>query len=290
VSAEASREQAEPAAAGDRALPNFLIIGAMRSGTTSLTRYLRSNPQVFMAQPKELHYFDFEFDRGVDWYRRHFDESGGVRAVGEATPNYLYLAEAMPRLAALVPDARLVAILRNPVDRAYSHYWHNRSVGREELSFEDALTAEAERIRSDDPHPRAYWSYVDRGRYVHQLRRIEDLYPRDSLQVLLFEDLLSEPERTYRSMCRFIGADPDHRPPELGEAVNGFVTFRSRTLRSLTQHMPKSARRAVGRLNARSESYPPMSAAARERLAEGFRADNAALAGWLGRDLVEWDG
>jgi hypothetical protein len=289
VSSEARREQAGTAAAGDRHLPNFLIIGAMRSGTTSLTRYLRSNPQVFMAQPKELHFFDFEYDQGEDWYRRHFEDAGDVHAVGEATPNYLYLEEAMPRLAALVPDARLVAILRNPVDRAYSHYWHNRSVGREELSFEEALTSEPERIRSDDPHPRAYWSYVDRGRYVHQLRRVRDLYPRDSLRVLLFDDLLSEPEETYRSTCRFIGADPDHRPPELGEPVNGFVTFRSRTLRSITQRMPRSARRAVGRLNARSESYPPMSAATREGLVDGFRADNAALARWLGRDLSEWD-
>jgi hypothetical protein len=289
VSAEARHEQAEAAAPGDHRLPNFLIIGAMRSGTTSLTRYLRSNPQVFMAQPKELHFFDFEYARGADWYRGCFEGAGDVRAVGEATPNYLYLSEAMPRLAALVPDARLVAILRNPVDRAYSHYWHNRSVGREELSFEEALEAEPERIRSDDPHPRAYWSYTDRGRYVHQLRRIEGLHPRESLQVLLFDDLVDAPEETYRSMCRFIGADPDHRPPELGEPVNGFVTFRSRTLRSLTQRMPRSARRAVGRLNARSESYPAMTGATRQRLIEGFREDNAALAGWLGRDLSGWD-
>ncbi len=289
MSAEPGGERVEAAARNGRDLPNFLIVGAMRSGTTSLTRYLRSNPQVFMAQPKELHFFDFEYEQGVDWYRSHFADAGGVRAVGEATPNYLYIDEAMPRLAELVPDARLVAILRNPVDRAYSHYWHNRAVGREELSFEEALEAESERIRSRDPHPRAYWSYVDRGRYERQLRRIEELYPRESLQVLLFEDLLAAPEQTYRSMCRFIGADAEHRPPELGEAVNSFVTFRSRALRSVTRRMPKSARRAVGRLNARSESYPPMASATRARLLEGFRQDNAALARWLGRDLAEWD-
>jgi hypothetical protein len=270
-------------------LPTFLIIGAMRSGTTSLTRYLRSNPDVFMAQPKELHFFDFNYDEGVDWYRDQFATAGTEPAVGEATPNYLYIAEAMPRIATLLPHARLVAILRNPVDRAYSHYWHNRAVGREELSFEDALGSEPDRIASEDPHARAYWSYVDRGRYVHQLRRVCKLFPREALQVLLFDDLRDAPEETYRAMCRFIGADDDHRPPELGAAVNSFVTFRSRTIRSLTRRMPRPARRAFGKVNARSESYPPMAPAVRARLLERLAEDNAALAVWLGRDLEGWD-
>jgi hypothetical protein len=286
VSVEPSGMSRDGAATTGAGLPTFLIIGAMRSGTTSLTRYLRSHPDVFMAQPKELHYFDFNFDEGVGWYRSHFAEATSQRAIGEATPNYLYITEALPRVAELLPDARLVVILRNPVDRAYSHYWHNRSVGREQLSFEEALEAEATRIDADDPHARAYWSYVDRGRYVHQLRRVRERYPDDAVQVMLFDDLA---ETSYRSLCRFIGVSDEHRPPELGEAVNSFVTFRSRALRSATRRMPKTARRAVGRINAKQDSYPPMSASTRGGLVDCYREDNAALASWLKRDLDEWN-
>ncbi len=289
MSVEPSSERKDPASAVRSRLPNFLIIGAMRSGTTSLTRYLRSHPDVFMAQPKELHFFDFNFDEGEDWYRDHFADATSERAIGEATPNYLYIAEAMSRVAEFLPDARLVAILRNPVDRAYSHYWHNRSVGREQLSFEEALEAEAGRIDSADPHDRAYWSYVDRGRYVHQLRRVQELYPSGALNVMLFDDLTTAPEASYRSLCSFIGVSDEHRPAELGEAVNSFVTFRSRALRSATRRMPRTARRAVGRINAKQDSYPPMSPATRASLLERLREDNAALASWLHRDLDGWD-
>jgi hypothetical protein len=288
MSAELGREPGATAEARS-SLPTFLIVGAMRSGTTSLTRYLRSHPQVFIAPHKELHFFDFNFGEGEGWYRRHFEGVGDELAVGEATPNYLYIAEAMPRIAEMLPGARLIAILRNPVDRAYSHYWHNRAVGREELAFEQALEAEAARIDSDDPHDRAYWSYVDRGRYVRQLEMLDALFPRDAVLVLLFDDLRDAPGPTYRSVCRFLGVREDHVPPELGEAVNSFVGFRSRRIRSLTRRLPKAAGRVVGRLNARDESYPPMPPRVRSTLVERFRDDNAALAARLGRDLSSWN-
>src|SRR5437764_7156012 len=115
-------------------LPNFFIIGAMRSGTTSLTRYLNAHPDVFVAPGKELHFFDQRFDRGLDWYRDCFERAAGQRAIGEATQSYMYDAEAMTRLAVTVPKARLLAILRNPVDRAWSHYWLNRALALETLS------------------------------------------------------------------------------------------------------------------------------------------------------------
>jgi len=283
-------ERGSPGAGADprRGLPNFLVIGAMRSGTTSLIRYLRSHPQVYIAPHKELHYFDFKFEEGTDWYREHFAGAGDQIAVGEGTPNYLYIREAPARIAGLLPDARLIAILRDPVERAYSHYWHNRAIGREELDFEAALDAEAERIDSDDPHARAYWSYVDRGRYLRQLRALGPLFPRESLHVLVFDDLRDAPAQTYRSVCRFLGVDDGHVPPELGTPVNRFVSFRSRRIRSLTRRLPKPAGRVVGKLNARDESYPPMPERVRGRLHEGFHEDNDALASWLGRDLSSW--
>lgn len=290
MSASPDRDTARATSVPRRDLPNFLVVGAMRSGTTSLIRYLRSHPQVFVAPHKELHYFDFNFGEGTDWYRNNFVDAGDHVAVGEGTPNYMYIEEAPPRIAALIPDARLVAILRDPVERAYSHYWHNRAIGREELDFASALAAEADRIASEDPHARAYWSYVDRGRYLGQLEAICRLFPRESLHVLLFDDLRDEPARAYRSVCRFLGVDEGHVPPELGSAVNSFVAFRSRRIRSLTRRLPKGAGRVLGRLNARDESYPAMPADVRANLHERLHGDNAALATWLGRDLSPWQG
>lgn len=271
-------------------LPNFLIIGAMRSGTTSLTRYLRPHPDVFMAPRKELHHFDFNFDEGLDRYREYFAEAGAERAVGEATPNYLYDRDAIPRIADAIPDVKLIAILRNPVDRAYSHYWHNRAVGRETAPFEEALSAEEVRLAPGDPRTRAHWSYVDRGHYVEQLRRVGEFFPRPALVVLLFDDLRDRPGETYRTMCRFLGVADDFGPPELGASVNSFVSFRSRAIRRVARRLPKPARRAVGRLNTKDDpSYPPMEHATRAMLVERFREGNAALAQWLGRDLGAWD-
>src|ERR1051326_983405 len=117
-----------------RRLPTFLIIGAGRSGTTSLARYLGSHPHVFMARAKEMHFFDSD-SKTREWYRPRFAEARRQTAVGEATPNYLYEPAAIKRMAAIVPEARLIAILRDPVDRAYSHYWQNRSLGKETMTF-----------------------------------------------------------------------------------------------------------------------------------------------------------
>jgi hypothetical protein len=134
-------------------LPNFVIIGAPRSGTTSLAHSLSQHPEVFVTmQVKELHFFDTNFDRGLDWYRQQFSgaDAAAAKAAGEATPTYMYDETAMSRMAETVPDARLIAILRNPVDRAYSHYWMNRSLDREDLLFPVAIETEAERLAGDD--------------------------------------------------------------------------------------------------------------------------------------------
>ena len=113
------------------ALPNFFIAGTMRSGTTSLTRYLDAHPDVFIAPQKEIHYFDLNYPRGIDWYRQQFSNVDREVAVGDATPSYVYLEEAVARMTETVPDARVIVLLRHPVDRAYSHYWLRRALGAE---------------------------------------------------------------------------------------------------------------------------------------------------------------
>lgn len=112
-------------------LRNFLIVGAMRCGTTFLAHCLGAHPDIYIPRAKEIHYFDVHFEKGPEWYKRKFSGAKKEHAVGEATQSYMYLDYVPPRIASLLPDARLIAILRNPVDRAYSHYWFHRALGVE---------------------------------------------------------------------------------------------------------------------------------------------------------------
>jgi hypothetical protein len=145
-------------------LPTFLVIGAMKAGTSTLARALAQHPQVFVPRAKEVHFFDHHFGRGLDWYRAWFEEAGAVPAVGEASPTYMHNEGAWLRMARTLPDARLIAILRDPGDCAYSHYWHNVRWGREPLSFREALAAEFRRLLEAPPGRKGRYAYVDRGR------------------------------------------------------------------------------------------------------------------------------
>jgi hypothetical protein len=268
-------------------LPNFLIIGAMRSGTTSLARYLDAHPDVYLAPTKEVRYFDRHHDEGLEWYRSHFAGAGDASLVGEATQTYLYDPQAMQRMAVTVPHARLIAILRDPVDRAYSHYWLNKAREREPLSFLDALDAEPERLARGDLDSLYFYSYVDRGRYARQLERLEAHYERGCVLTLLFDDLRDHPDTTYDQVLRFLEARA-FTPPNLGRAVNSYTAFRSVRLRRLARRLPGRARDAVGRVNAHQEQYPPLEPAVRAEVAARFVEDNASLAARLGRDLSSW--
>jgi Sulfotransferase family len=258
--------------AGGPPLPNFVIVGAMRSGSTSLYKYLQVHPQVWMPR-KEIHFFDKRWDNGLDWYRDRFAGWSGQPAVGEATPTYLAETEALDRMAATIPDAKLVAILRDPVDRAYSHYWMEHVRGRDDRPFAAAAA-----------------DYLGRGRYLPQLEAASARFGRDDVAVVLLDDLRSSPGDTYAEVCAFLGVDPAFRPPRLGERVNRFVAFRSMRVRDARRRLPKALRigRIVGKLNAVEGDYPPLDPALAARLRAGMASDNEALAAWLGRDLSAW--
>jgi hypothetical protein len=284
------RQSAAPTGAleADRGrLPNFLVVGAMRSGTTSLARSLGSHPDVFMAPGKEVHFFDRKFELGLDWYKLEFAGVTTERAVGEATQTYMYNEEAVRRMAEALPGCRLIAILRDPVERAYSHYWHNRARGKETLGFGEAVEAEPERLAS--PGLRDQFSYLDRGRYLGQLQRLCEYFPRDALLVLVFEDFRDSSADVYQRVCRFLEVDDSFRPPILGDRLNKFVMFRSVGLRNRTRRLRPRLRNALGRWNARDSSYPPMPPEVRTELVGRFEEENAALASWLGRELSAWN-
>jgi hypothetical protein len=252
------------ATASARPLPDFLIIGAQKAGTTALYAYLRRHPAITGPSWKEVSYFDRHYGRGEAWYRGNFPNRVRARGklVGEASPSYIFHPLGPERVKALVPEARLVALVRNPVDRALSHYHHEVALGREPLPFEDALDAEEKRLRGEeerlaaDPSyfSRAWWShaYKSRGRYAEQLERWLVVFPREQLLILPSEDLGGEPERTHARVLDFLGAAP-HR-------LDAYPRVYER-------------------------QYEAMTPETRERLAAEFEAPNRRLYELLGRDL-----
>lgn len=269
-------------------LPTFLIVGAMKSGTTSLARHLAEHPDVYLPRrTKEIHFFDHHFDRGPEWYSSFFLDAAAQRAVGEATPNYMSDPVTIERMFALVPHAKLIAILRNPVDRAYSHYWHNRARGREPLGFEDALAAEP--TRAPAARQGTLFDYVDRGRYILQLQNLCAVFPRESLLVTIFDDLRDDPAATFRSVCAFLEISEDFVPTSLGGKFGSSnLEVRSQTVKRLAKRLPAWARRGAWKLNTRRIPQRAMDASTRRRLLDEFRPDNALLEAWLGRDLSGW--
>jgi hypothetical protein len=264
------------------------VIGAMRSGTSALGSYLRPHPEVFIPAEDEVHFFDSKFERGLDWYKSRFRMASDEVAVGETTATYLYYEPAIERMASIVPDVRLIAILRNPVDRAYSHYWLNRARGLETLPFADAIHAEDGRLAHADWRTHFGKSYVDRGRYLPQLLNVVRRFPRNNVHVLLFDDLRDQPTAAYASICRFLRVDASFIPTHLGQQVFGYREYRSPILHRASRYLPVSIRRRVRRVNSVKAQYPAMDSDIRSELLARFAEHNEALAEWLGRDLSCW--
>jgi len=205
------------ATASARPLPDFLILGAQKAGTTALYAYLRWHPQITGPSFKEVSFFDRHYARGERWYRAHLPARRRGKVAGEASPSYLFHPLAAERVARTLPDAHLIALLRNPVDRAFSHYQHEVALGREQLSFEDALAREDERMRGEvermlnDPtyFSHAWWNYTytARGLYAEQLERWYAVFPREQMLVLLTDDLAADTPGTYRRVLDFLGVD-----------------------------------------------------------------------------------
>lgn len=274
-------------------LPNFLIVGAMKSGTTSLAAYLRDHPQAYVPVEKELHYFTLNRARGDSWYRHQFAPGIGMRAIGEATPEYLYDRQAPARIARLVPDARLIVMLRNPVDRAYSHYWHWRRSMGETRSFEECIDDELQHSRAPGTPPPE--PYLAKGRYIEQLKRLAQHFDRAQTMVILLDDLEHHPVDTFREVCRFLGIDDAAIPESVGSVHTANIymhpvwLWRLMVKVRIGRIVNARAGAAIWRAMVRDgDPYPPLDLELRRRLTGYFAPYNEALSEWLGRDLSDW--
>ncbi len=257
-----------------RLLPDFLIVGAARSGTSSLYHYLCQHPSIGHAQTKEVHYFDVNYDKSSLWYRAHFptvatkwlyEARGGRFVTGEATAYYLFHPHVPKRVFELLPGVKVIALLRNPIDRAYSHYQRSVRRGRERLSFEDATLKEAERLagetvkiaRDGNYRSRVHrqFSYLTRGIYVDQLKTWLDFFPRRQLLIVRSEDFFADVGGTL-------------------EQIQNFLDIRRFDIQDR-----KTYKKGV---------YTNMDPATRRRLVDYYAPHNERLKQLLGRDF-EWD-
>ncbi|MBA2713838.1 MAG: sulfotransferase [Rubrobacteraceae bacterium] len=298
-------------------MPNFLIIGAGKSGTTSLYHYLRQHPEVYMSPVKEPKFFavegkeldfrgpndDMSMNRGsvtsIEAYRDLFRGVTDEKAIGEASPLYLHSPEAPSRIKHYIPEARLIAILRDPVQRAYSSFLQRVQKGQEPLrDFAEALREEENRMR-DNWAPRWYSKRI--GFYYAHLRRYYDLFEGDRIRVYLNEDLKADPVCIARDVFRFLEVD-DTFMPDISLRYNVSGVPRSAALQTfLSKPNPakdvlklflseKLRQRIAVSLENRNIAGPPppLDPGVRKELVDLYREDILNLEKLIGRDLSGW--
>ncbi len=305
------------------AMPNFLIIGAAKSGTTALYHYLNQHPQVYMSPEKEPRFFAFEGQRpdfrspadhqginrcrftSAEAYRELFRGVSGEKVAGEASTLYLYSPRAPENIARHVPEAKLITVLRNPVDRAYSAFLFMLRDSREPLDdFSLALEDEQRRI-AENWGPE--YHYMSRGFYYPQLKRYFERFGRDKVRVYLYDDLMEDPESVVRDMFRFLEVDETFAPDMSSKHnVSGVPTNKalqraylflrgSSPLKSaLKPLLPARLRRRMYSRALRSvqsrnlKKAPPLSPQTRRELTEAYRDDILKLQDLIQKDLSKW--
>jgi len=294
-------------------LPNFLVIGAAKSGTTALYHFLKQHPQVYMSPHKETNFFVFERQKirfhgpgddtiseqsitTAEAYKKQFEAVSNEIAIGEASPWYLYSDRAAENIRCSIPDVKLIAILRNPVDRAFSSYLHVVRDGRESLTFEEGLHAEKDRIRQGWEY---IWHYRQTGYYASQVERFLTLFPHEQTRWYLYEDFLIDPAGLMNDVCEFLNidcnfvVDTSFKPNATGVPRNrllGQLLLRPNPLKSTVKLlMPKQLRYNIGqRVNQRLLTKPSMSEETRRMLLDSYNDDISTLQDLIGRSLSAW--
>ena len=285
-------------------LPNFLVIGAEKGGTTWLDLQLRQHHDIFLPETKEVHFFnrfgsnldecDNFTNRGLSWYEKFFSSWAGQKAVGEVTPMYLCDNAAPQRIHDTLPDVKVICILRNPISRAQSHYWMAATKSHTRLSLEEIVETDDDRI-------------IKRGLYSTQLKRYLDLFPVDRILVLYFEDVFSAPHAALSQVFQFLDVENIKREDaDVKEKANASKKIRfsfiynkgvwiAQIMRrwSLTGHVMSFLKRSgvtqvVRRLNETDFEYPEMTEETRKRLRYRYEDDVAQVAELVGQHPQNW--
>lgn len=299
-------------------MPNFLIIGAAKSGTTSLHKYLNQHSQIYMSPDEEMHFFAYE-QQELDWqgigdislkkrvihkledYQSHFDSVLNEVAIGEKSAFYLYEPKAPERIQYYLPNVKLITVLRNPVERAYSSFLHLVRDGREPLnSFAQALAREEERIRNNwEP----LWHYQKGGFYNDQLKRYFNRFDPDQIKVCLYEDYQNNPQEFMQDIFKFLEVKTQFTPDtskKFNVGQNQATVPKNKVwheflsqpnvIKSLTKQLFPQATRTWIRetLKQKNLGQPPLTADVRKYLIESYRQDIMDLQVLIQRDLSDW--
>jgi len=275
-------------------LPTFLICGAKKAGTTALARYLGEHPNVIMSRPKETGFFFGHYHRGREWLASHYSHYDGEDAVGEGSASTMYHPEVPSNIRETIPEAKLLFLLRNPIERAYSHYYYDLRCGRIDPSF---------RFRDVIFQPRetGHEDVVEMGFYDRQLRRFDENFSNEQMLVLFSEDLKEGTEKTVRRVLSFIEVDPE-RGPDTFERHNVTKHIQYQSVYSLLRSLwspirstmevvlPEEGERlrtTVRDMLSQSER-PPMGEEEREYLQQVYSDPIRSLEARFERDLSHW--
>jgi hypothetical protein len=264
------------------ALPGLLILGAPKAGTTTLAAWWATHPRGFTAPEKEVRYFDMRHDRGQAWYRSRFAGMRPDQIGCDATPRYLYTAHALDRMRAEIPDARLVAVLREPAARVWSHWCYFVSLGIERRPFEEVV------VDAEMGFARRGIDYSSFSRYLSALRQVVDRFPREQLLVLFTDELRADRQGVMDRVAAHAGVEPAPLPemPDQNEGRFPRSVPAQHVLRRLRPNKwPLGLGRRLMDANTRPGGPPPLDPSHRARLVELFRGDLDPLERWLERPL-----
>jgi hypothetical protein len=295
-------------------MPNFLIIGASKSGTTSLYSYLRQHPEVYMSPIKEPRFFAFENDKlafngphdkrlkseiitNIEDYRALFKAVNYEKAIGEVSPVYLYSTKAPHRIKHYIPGAKLIAVLRNPTERAYSSFLAEVRDGREPLDdFSKAIEDEDRRIRNKWSY---VWHYTKRGFYHAQLKRYFNMFDRDQIKVYLYEEWKADNSSILRNIFRFLHVDETFKPdisinynasliPRV-KFIYKIIENASRPTSVLKKILPsRLCHKTIDTIMRKNLVKPELSSDIRKNLIHVYREDILKLQDLIERDLSAW--
>jgi hypothetical protein len=281
-------------------LPDFIIIGAMKCGTGSLWYYLRAHPEIAMSEVKELNFFIAEnnpdrgvfsegnFGRGIEWYEANF--TGDARIYGEASPNYTKYPAVVgvpERMHSVLPDAKLIYVVRDPIERMVSHYVHFCSINKEKRSVSEAF--------SDLDHN----YYLDCSKYYMQLEQFLEYYPRENMLVVTSEGLKDRRRATLKTIFNFLNVDDSHDSPEYSKVVHKSSKRKQKSRvgeyladMSLTQKakplMPAPLVRAAKAVVSSPVERPVLDKAVQQKLIEHLGKDVESLRRFTGNELDDW--
>lgn len=291
---------------------DFIVVGAPRSGTTAIASYLAEHPDIVVSAPKETHFFDAHYADGVDSIAAYFAHRDNERIAGEATPAYLVSPWVPERIAATVPDVKLIATLREPASRAFSHWWLLYSRGIEDLSFEDAIASNLDRIENGPQIDEAGWQehiamrtrgvaqkyrmYVDHGFYAAGIRRYHEFFDPAAMQVVFTHQLAVDTPGVVADLLRFVGADdqveladPERVNEALGSSGRTVMQAARRTgLSRLGPLLPDSLKQKVKQRLSKMGDKEQLSEGMRARLRTLYRPSVEELEDLLSVDLSAW--